>query len=301
MNFAKNVADDPAKYHVAQEDVDALVTTVDAFLAALQANFSPVTRNQLTTRAKLESRAKAEEIIRRIGHMIRADNKIENSAKAVLRIRERAKRSRKSRCPVEPPRLTFVRARHTTTAATPMHELKFSSAESWGKSKPQGATRLELFVDLIPPEGPVPSNPGATASGRPWYLRSFTRSPIVIEPPMARVPMRVVYWARWADNTGNVGPFSQTVEGWISFSNQRARPVLMGRQQAQLIKTDTSKQLVDESTYSVAVIEAHYLTVNTRAMREENPKLEAPKLEVTVREMKQIEGPAPIEASAEAA
>jgi hypothetical protein len=32
---------------------------------------------------------------------------------------------------------------------------------------------------------------------------------------MARVPMRVVYWGRWADSVGNVGPFSATAAAWI--------------------------------------------------------------------------------------
>ncbi len=35
---------------------------------------------------------------------------------------------------------------------------------------------------------------------------------------MPRRPMKVVYWARWADATGGVGPWSKTcvarVEGW---------------------------------------------------------------------------------------
>ena len=94
-----------------------------------------------------------------------------------------------------------------------MHELTFASLD--GKSKPPGAMRLELFVDLIPPDEEIPAYPGANHAGRPWYLRSYTRSPIKLTPPMARVPMCVVYWGRWADSTGNVGPFSATAVAWI--------------------------------------------------------------------------------------
>src|SRR4051812_16691012 len=59
------------------------------------------------------------------------------------------------------------------------------------------------------------NHPASNHGLRPWYWRSYTRSPIVLAPPMARVPMRVLYWARWADSMVNVGPFCSTVAGWI--------------------------------------------------------------------------------------
>jgi hypothetical protein len=70
--------------------------------------------------------------------------------------------------------------------------------------------RVEIFVDLVPPGQPIPQFPGQYLGGRPWYLRSFSRSPCKVKHPMPPVPMLVVYWARWADAQGNVGPFSQT-------------------------------------------------------------------------------------------
>jgi hypothetical protein len=59
--------------------------------------------------------------------------------------------------------------------------------------------------------------------GTSLYLRSYTRSPIRLTPPMAKVPMRIVYWARWADSTGNVGPFSATAAAWIEGGNYLPR------------------------------------------------------------------------------
>ena len=96
-----------------------------------------------------------------------------------------------------------------------MHELSFFDFTTRSTRKPEGAVRLELFVDLVLTDEPIPARPGANHGGRPWYLRSYTRSPIVLAPPMASVPMRVVYWGRWADSVGNVGPFSATAVGWI--------------------------------------------------------------------------------------
>ena len=78
-----------------------------------------------------------------------------------------------------------------------------------------GRARLELFVDLVPLNEPIPAHPGERSGGRLWYLRSFTTSRFEVDFPRLvvgdrPVPMRVAYWGRWADSTGGVGPFSQT-------------------------------------------------------------------------------------------
>jgi hypothetical protein len=78
-------------------------------------------------------------------------------------------------------------------------------------AKPEGAARLELFVDLIPPGEPIPNHPGHRHGGLGFYLRSFTRSPLKVEYPKTDSPMRVVYWGRWASSTGEPGPFSRAL------------------------------------------------------------------------------------------
>jgi hypothetical protein len=110
-------------------------------------------------------------------------------------------------------------------------------------------TRLELFVELVEPEAKVPEHPAQLSGGRMWYLRSYTRSPIHVEFPTANQPMRVVYWARWADAKGNVGPFCRTVvarvEGWDG--GGRALPSFMeGRERQQrIVITSAMKELPD--------------------------------------------------------
>lgn len=158
------------------------------------------------------------------------------------------------------------------------------------KANPDGAVRLELFVDLVPPDEEVPAHPGAIHGGRPWYLRSYTRSPIVIAPPMARVPMRIVYWARWADSTGNVGPFSATAVAWIEGGNV-SRPAMRVRGPETKLIEHESEASHRESTYTVALIEAHYLSFNANEVSTGAQNREQPKLEATVMtEVKQIEG-----------
>jgi hypothetical protein len=80
---------------------------------------------------------------------------------------------------------------------------------------------LELFVELVPVGAKVPVHPWQYSGGRLWYLRSYSTSRFEVEFPSIGdgTPMLVVYWGRWADSRGGVGPFSQTcvarVEGGV--------------------------------------------------------------------------------------
>jgi hypothetical protein len=220
----------------------------------------------VATRAKNDAREDAVRIMRRLGHLVRSNLRLDAATKMSLGIRPREEKPKMLTVPNEPPQLRFVRAHHES-ASTPMHELAFSVLHEWHKSKPPGAVRLELFVDLVPPEEPIPAYPGANHAGRPWYLRSYTRSPIKLIPPMARVPMRVVYWARWADSVGNVGPFSATAAAWIEGGSHACLPGGVGislpginsPKAVREIEDGTIPAKVDRhEKYSVAVLEVRY-------------------------------------------
>jgi hypothetical protein len=182
-------------------------------------------------------------------------------------------------CPPEPPRLRFVRALHES-GATPVHELEFYDARTFKHTRPEGAVRLELFVDLIPPEEPIPAHPGANYGGRPWYLRSYTRSPIRLEPPMAREMMRVVYWGRWADSTGEVGPFSATAVAWMEGGSRACLPgaqrmALGSYQPAPLLEQGKITGPAERgTTYRIAVIEAYRHQLNPREVEPALPGIE---------------------------
>jgi hypothetical protein len=211
---------------------------------------------------------------------------------------------RSRECPQEAPDLEFVRALHRS-GETPMHELRFRARAAYTKAKPEGAVRIELFVDLIPPNEPIPARPGANHGGRPWYLRSFTRNPIVLAPPMARVPMRVVYWARWADSTGNVGPFSATASAWIEGGSQEWLPGAQRALATGEFGRRTAPPLLEvatmigpanrEQAYSVAVLEAHFQSLNPQEIAADWSTAELPA--PTERETRRLEGPAASEAA----
>jgi hypothetical protein len=291
QSFARTLLKEAERYDVARGDVEELDAAVKKYSAALQAaRFGG--KSQAATRAKEDARGEAEEIMRRIAHHVRLNKRLDAASKLMLGIRERTARPKVTLCPQEPPRLRFVRALHQA-GASPMHELSFTSYDG-NRARPEGAVRLELFVDLIAPDEPIPTHPGANHGGRPWYLCSYTRSPIVIAPPMPRVPMRVLYWGRWAGSgsgPGNVGPFSATAAGWIEGGTHGYLPGGLslrmgnfGRDQQKLIDAEPVLPASREEKYSVAVLEVHYQSFQA------NP-VTAPALEHEQHEQRQLEGP----------
>ena len=289
--FARVLLREPERFDVPRGEAEELDAAVKTYRAALQAcRFG--SRSQAATRAKEDARSEAEVIMRRLGHLLRLNKRLDAASKVLLGIRERTARPKTTPCPQEPPRLKFERALHQA-GASPMHELSFTSAD-FKRSKPEGAVRLELFVDLIAPDEPVPGHPGANHGGRPWYLCSYTRSPIVIAPPMPRVPMRVLYWGRWAGSgsgPGNVGPFSATAAGWIEGGTHGYLPgglglriADFGRDQQKLIDAEPKLPANREEKYSVAVLEVHYQSFQASPAP-------APALEHEQREQRQLEGP----------
>ncbi len=282
--FTAAIGNHPENYGMSQEDVALLQAANANYRTALQASMGG-TRGPALTAAKEEARAKLEQIIRRLALAARANPKLSAVERLTLGLRDRVARPKVQAVPQEAPRLRFVRAIHESAGAAPLHELKFGAKE-WGKSKPDGATRLELFVDLIPPDEKVPRFPGENFRSRPWYLRSFSRSPIVLVPPLAKVPMRVVYWARWADTSGNVGPFSDTCVAWIEGGSNHMLPGGVGMQLGrtnQIKETDVATHIgpaTRDEKYSVAVLEVHYQSFAVTGQ---------PSMEGEAKELRQLE------------
>ncbi len=218
--FAFHVDADPARYMLSADASSIISRATHAFRDALADATRPATRTKITIMRKDAARAEAERIIRRYANLIRVNEDISHLDKMLLQIQERPKRLKRRKCPRKPPLLRFLRGEDSEHGSSPaVHILEFRDKLAAGsRAKPAGAARLELFVDLVPPGQPVPKYPGQY-SGVPWYLKSFTKNPIEIEPPappevMNRnspgLPMLVVYWGRWADAKGEVGRFSET-------------------------------------------------------------------------------------------
>ena len=218
-HFARNIAKDPARFQLSEKDSGTIQMAVAKFRKALCVSLAKATRTQLTRMSKDDARAKLERIIRKYGNVIRVNDAIGSIDKTSIRVRERPTRLQHRECPSDPPLMIFSGSGKETAHGAATHIIRFNTGLGTGtRAKPAGASRLELFVELVGPNEPIPNHPGELSGGRPWYLRSFTRSPAEVEYPMPTMPMLIVYWGRWADATGRVSKWSKTliarVEGW---------------------------------------------------------------------------------------
>src|SRR5687768_11336593 len=220
--FARIIERDPERFMLTSEDAQRIVSAMEEFRRALAVTTAPGGCTKMDTMRKDELRATAKAIVREYGNVIRANPKISQIDKLVLRIKQRPQRAKDRTCPQTPPVLVFKGVVEAGNEGQKKHVLKFLDAIGCGtRAKPPGAARVELFVELVAPDEPLPTHPGEL--GRAWYLRSFSRSPMVVKFPVPTTPMKVVYWARWANATGETGPFSKTCEGpVVGWSNAGA-------------------------------------------------------------------------------
>ena len=294
-HFVSQIAADPARYGIDQDTADAMVAAQKLFAERYQVIINPVNRSDVAIKEKNHARENLKRLITRAAQLMRMNEDVDQMSMELLNIPMRPTRIKRKSCPMEPPRLRFVRALHEGSGGNVQHELSFGSNSAGHRAKPEGAVRLELFVDLIPPDSAIPDRPGANYAGRPWYMRSFTRSPIMLVPPMAKVQMRVVYWARWADSAGNVGPFSATAVGWIEGGNISAPGCITGGSKLisrEFEKMDSSTTPAMDTKYSVAVIEAHYLSFEHRNLVNKNVTIHTNALpDQTNNQAKNLEGP----------
>ena len=214
-NFALPIARDPARYFLSADDAQKITSAVGGFRDALVIATRPGTRTKIAIMAKDVARSEAERTVRKYANLSRANDRVSQVNKKLIAVRERPRRLRRRMCPKRPPHLRY---RPSASGSADVHLLEFREAfAARSRAKPFGAARLELFVGLIAPGQPVPESPAPPGA---WYLRSFTTNPIRVKFPVSQEPMLVVYWGRWADATGDVGPWSATVparvEGWCA-------------------------------------------------------------------------------------
>jgi hypothetical protein len=214
--FANHAAAHAERFRIPAEQAEQMSRAVEQFRQSLAKTIWPDTAGPRATRTKNDARAEAERVIRAAALTIRACGSLDAVDRLHLNLAERPKRVKPRECPPVAPVLTFVGGTHgnggIASGPAPRHILEYGNDFDYGSSaKPHGAARLELFVELVPVNGPMPALPGDLSGGRLWYVRSYTTSRFEVEYPVMAdgTPMLVVYWGRWADARGGVGPFSQ--------------------------------------------------------------------------------------------
>ncbi len=231
-SFVHYVSKQPQRYGLTADDAATIEKAVAAFREALAVAQKRRTSTMELVLAKDAARQHAELVVRQAGDIVRANPDVSAASKRMLRIKQRPTKNKRRDCPSDPPVLKYVQTKEGVvvmhdggqSVARGVHVISYEIFEQRiaqgrirtraGTGKPDGAVRVEVFCDLVPPEMPVPKHPGEY--GRwPLYLRSYTRSPMEVEFPLPSQPMRVVYWARWANATGQVSRCSKTCVGPI--------------------------------------------------------------------------------------
>lgn len=216
-NFANHVASNAERFSVSPEQVAALGAAVEAFRGALFKALWQTSAGPHATKRKNDAREKAEKSVRDMAKFIRGS--LESALTSVdrwcLNLPEKRKRAKARLCPQIAPVLRFVgvAGEGCKGRGVPRHILEYGNDFDYASNaKPHAAVRLELFVELVPVGVPIPSHPGQLSGGRLWYVRSYSTSRFEVEFPVLDdgSPALVVYWGRWADARGGVGPFSQT-------------------------------------------------------------------------------------------
>ena len=264
-NFATMIGPEPQRFGVSREDADALVSAVEEYTARRMeaSNKYRCSRQLLDLRDR--ARDNVKRLMERLGRIIRINEQISGSAKALLGMTARPAKLTKSACPQTRPRLVYKGARHSKRVGRKVHLLRVE--QPWAKmgdpictvrtSKPAGARGVEIFVELLDEGEKIPSHPGELSGGRPWFLRSYTRFPVEAEFPFADRPMRVVYWARWVGMTGDVGPFSQTCvaeyEG-PAFAHKALVDQTIARRRQQSVIITTARMELPEPIESIEAL-----------------------------------------------
>jgi hypothetical protein len=244
-NFADTIARDPKRYNLDEADVGIIQRAVEAFEACRAACACRYTASPQALDLKQEARIKLVRIMRRYGNRIRADETIHPIDKSIIRVFERPKKLRRSKCPRTRPALMFQGATGQSGTGDRKHILAFrekaelfEETKSGTRAKPAGVERVELYADFVAEGEEIPQHPGAW----PLYLGSFKKNPIRVECPMPPTPMRVIYWARWAgSDPQDRGPFSMTcvaqLEGAVKGVKALPDVTEIGRRQRIVITT----------------------------------------------------------------
>jgi hypothetical protein len=202
MTFATGVAANPQLYFLDAGDAELILRVANEYKDAYFAANDKSTRTQAAVNIKNQTQASMMHVIRGYAKTIRTLGGVSDAAKINIGVIPHSGTMSRRTCPQSAPLLKFI-------GTTPgRHMITFSDTYSpTSRKKPFCAVRLELFMMMTDPTEPVPMSYDETAPGSS-YLRSYTRSRMQIAHPQPAKPMLITYFARWADSTGEVGPFS---------------------------------------------------------------------------------------------
>jgi hypothetical protein len=175
-------------------------------------------------RAKNDARKLAERIVRPEAQRIRKDPRIDLSLKVLLGLNVNTHRRRKIPVPTGTP---LLRVRFDLSGVI---TVRYQNRVNYGAARPDGAAGIELWEKITPlavinarfakrrgqpieaeAEIDTPDAPSRHAEGSWRFVGVYTRTPILMRPPVQTHGDAVEYIARWVTARGEPGAFSRSV------------------------------------------------------------------------------------------
>lgn len=202
VNYRDVATANPGTYGLSGADVTAITSSVNSFVAALDA-YTVDTRSVVLVAAKNTAKLAMVNLLRTYSSQIRLNPGISNADKLALGLNL----PNNSPSPIPPPTTVPLLA---VIAATPgQHTLRYADQATPDKrSKPFGAVALQLFVAV----GIAAVTDPADAE----FYGQFTKQPVPVLFGPSNAGKVATYFGRWVTRSGplgvaQVGPFSSAV------------------------------------------------------------------------------------------
>jgi hypothetical protein len=223
-NLAKRLVDDPQLFRTTPEVAAEVHEAVNAYRIANAKCWPSGDRTRDKVRAKNNARKRAERIVRPEAQRIRKDPRIDASLKVLLGLNTNTRRRRRIPVPTSVP---YLRADSDLSGVI---TVRYQNRENYRTARPEGAAGIELWERITPlavinarhamqggqsveaedaNDTPDAPSPHADATWR--FVGLYTRTPIIMRPPLQTHGDAVEYIARWVTARGEPGAFSRSV------------------------------------------------------------------------------------------
>lgn len=194
-NFNTLITAAPATYGLVAADATAIDAVTDPYVTAQGVVDNPATKTVTTVATKNNTKQAALAVVRVYAQQIAHNAGVADADKLALGLNLPNTSPSPIPAPTSSPLLTII-------GATPGQlTIRFADSNTPDKrSKPQGATQMQLFVQTATTVGTDP----ADAS----FYAAVTKQPFAVNFDPGDAGKMATMWARWQTRTGLTGPFS---------------------------------------------------------------------------------------------
>lgn len=193
--FAQNISLSPSTYMLTPAQAAAIQSAVDLYIAKLAIADNAMTRNVGTIADKDDAKATAMELCRGYAMLIKQNSGIADADKLFIGVRP----INTSREPIDPPSTSpLINIVGQTPGVQSLRVADSTTPDS--RARPFGCANVQLFLGIGTTE-PLPQ-------AQCQFLGAFTRSHIDVDFSETDDGKLATFYARWANQKGEVGPWS---------------------------------------------------------------------------------------------